>query len=458
MHPPVTRPAAVAGRELTLGQEALWFFQQLAPDSSAYNVSGGVNLHFPVDPTRMASAVQATVSRHTMLNCVYRPIGGEIRRQPGFADADPVLDVYELDVEDPAVRAFAQELAQRPFRLDRQRPVRFALLRRGDRPDILLMSAHHISVDNVSQLLILRDILAAYAGVEPTTETGKDFDEFTLEQRKYLESPRAVTAANYWRRELQRAGGSGDLPTDRPRPARYRFVGSEVDFQIPAAVMAGVERAAAAHNTTVFVYLLSAFQLLLYASSGQTDLLIGYPATLRPGRFQESIGYFVNTLPLHGRVDPDGSFDSLLRWTAGKVLRGLVHRDYPFALMPRLVQARREPDRAGLISTMFVMTAQDPAHSLSAFLVPDNRLELAGLGISEFYLPQQQGQFDLTLQVFHHRTGARAQLKYNTSLLTTATARGLAGDYVDMLRSATGGALPRWLRDLAATVSLDEGA
>jgi hypothetical protein len=466
MHPPATRPAPATplARELGLGQQALWFFQQLAPDSSAYNVSGAMNLHFPVDVAGMTSAVQATVTGHSMLNCVFRLTGGEVRRHRRTVGADPLLEVYELDADDQAVRALAQELAQRPFRLDREPPVRFALLRRCPHypptspeavgsPDILLMAAHHIAVDNVSQLLILRNVIAAYAAGSTATgpaggDTGQDFDEFVRRERGYLDSPRAAAARTHWRGELRHAAGAVDLPTDLPRPAVYRFAGSEVDFPIPADVMAAVERAAAARNTTAFVYLLSAFQLLLYAYSGQTEFLLGYPVTLRPDRFRESIGYFVNTLPLHARVDPDGPFGNLLQWTGRKVLRGLMHRDYPFALMPRLLDTKRAPDKAGLISTMFVMTAQHPVQPLSAFLVPGTSIEFAGLTVSEFYLPQQQGQFDLTLQVFHHPAGARAQLKYNTSLFTPETARALAGGYVDVLREAAGGTLPERLRDV----------
>jgi hypothetical protein len=448
MHPPVTRStsAASTGRELSLGQEALWFLQQLAPDNSAYNVSAALSLHFPVDVARMTSAVQATVSMNSMLNCVFRSTSGEIRRFSGVAGTDRVLEVHELAMDDLGVRRFALELAQRPFRLDQQLPIRVALLRRDGGSDILLMVAHHIAADFASQLLLLREVLAGYAaesaGAERVgTDTGADFDEFVRQQRKYLESRRADAARTYWRGELERAGDTGELPTDLPRPDVYTFAGSEVDFTLPADVMADVKRTAAAQNTTAFVYLFSAFQLLLYMFNGQTDHLIGYPVTLRRGRqFRESIGYFVNTLPFHARIDPDDSFDSLLRRTGKKLLSGLMHRDYPFALMPRLVEMRREPNRAGLISTMFVMTSDIPDDPGSAALVPGDRVELAGLSVSEFYLPQQQGQFDMTLQVAHHAAGA--QLKYNTSLFTSETARDLAEDYVDVLRSATGGTLP----------------
>ncbi len=218
-----------------------------------------------------------------------------------------------------------------------------------------------------------------------------------------------------------------------------------------------VAAAAAAASTTVSAYLFAVFQLLLYrfsrpSFSGQRAFVVGYPVTLRPGRqFTESIGLFVNTLPFCARLDPDGPFSALVRRTSDQQWRGLMHRDYPFALMPALASMPRDPSRAGLIGAMFVMTAAGPAVPLSATLVPGQRTDYAGLEISGYYLPQQLGQCDLTLQVVHCGTTMRTQFKYNTSLFTEETASGLARDYAALLSAAARGTLPARLRDLEGT-------
>jgi hypothetical protein len=444
------QPLRKTGRELTLAQQALWFLQELAPDSSAYNVSGAVNLHFDVDVELLATAVRATVAAHDVLDCVFRPVGGEVRRLPGRTPFE--LDVHDLSLPDDELREFAVGLVRRPFRLARERPVRIALLRRTNGPDILLLAAHHIVMDNVSQLLTFAEILTAYSallnGTEPAPTTAADFDEFVDRQREYLESPRADAARKYWQGRLADVP-KNDIPTDRPRPAVYRFAGSAVEFGLSAQLMSDVELAASARNTTTFAFLFSVFQLLLHIYSGQTDLLVGYPATLRAGpRFRDSIGYFVNTLPLRARIDPDASFDTLLRDTADELLRGVLHRQFPFALMPRLVDVKREPNRAGLIEVMFVLMVEGSANPIAASLAPGTRIEHAGLELSEFYVPQQQGQFDLTMQVQHSGGQARAELKYNTSLFTEQTARSLADDFVDLLDAAANDALPARLRDV----------
>src|SRR5215469_12790022 len=99
MHPPAPGQAFAPahGRELSLGQEALWFLQQLAPDSGAYNTAGATNLHFAVDVAVLASATARVVSGHTGLNCVFRSVGGEVRRYPcDMAGMGSVLEVHEL--------------------------------------------------------------------------------------------------------------------------------------------------------------------------------------------------------------------------------------------------------------------------------------------------------------------------------------------------------------------------
>jgi hypothetical protein len=122
--------------------------------------------------------------------------------------------------------------------------------------------------------------------------------------------------------------------------------------------------------------------------------------------------------------------------------------------MPRLAAVPRDRGRAGLVAVMFVMSADASAGPLAAVLVPGGRAEHAGLRVSGIYLPQQLGQCDLTLQVLHRGTTARAQLKYNTSLFTEPTARRLAADYTALLSAAAGGTLPPRLRDAGRFLSI----
>ena len=440
------------GGELTLGQEALWLIQNLDPDCAAYNVTAALRLHFPVDVAVLESAVRAAFSGHSLLGSVFGcDDSGRLGRRPA-AGASAVLEQYAPDAGEEELRDFALRLTRRPFLLDREPPIRVALLRPGGGPDILLVTAHHIAADNISQLLICQEILTQYAalragGEVAARDTGAAFDAFARRQKEYLASPRADRARRHWQRELAGAPQLTALPADLPRPAVYRPEGAEVDLDLPADLVAGLEEAVAARNVTAFAYLLSVFELLLHRISGQREFVIGYPVTQRQGDgLREAIGYFVNTLPLRVRLDPADDFDALLRRTAGGLWRGLMHRDYPFALLPRLVDLPRDPSRPGPVTALFVFNELTGDDSVTAVLEPGRRAEHAGLCIEEYYLPQQQGQFELSLQVTRRARTVQAKLKYNTSLFTERTARRLAEEYLGLLRSTVSDTLPTALR------------
>jgi Condensation domain len=489
MHPLADRkgPTPTGGRELSLGQEALWFIQGLHPESSAYNIAVALTLHFPVDLAHLTSAVRRTLLGHEPLRSVFRVADGEVRRFPRFAATSPVVEVHHVsDRDDHDVRRIAQTLAQRPFRLDRESPIRVTLLRRSGGEDVLLVTAHHMVADDVSQLLLIREVLTRYAAAPPPDseqppnseeepdseqaaedpERGEDvadgedgegredgvadFDTFVRREREFLASPKGAAAGNYWRGELERGPAVLDLPTDRPRPPVYRFEGAEVDFELPRDTVAAAERAAREQNATSFGYLLTVFQLLLYKLSGQPVFIVGYPVTQRSARaFRESVGYFVNTLPMCVEIDPEGSFPALLHRTRHQLWHGLAHRAYPFAMMPRLLRSGRDVSRPGLVQAMFVMNGGNSDDPFFAVVLPGRRVEHAGLGVSTLDVPQQLGQVDLTLHLVRYGSAVHGKVKYNTSMYDEKTAQYLADAYVRLLDRAAGGTLPARLREIS---------
>ncbi|MEV3931272.1 condensation domain-containing protein [Streptomyces sp. NPDC049944] len=442
------------GGELTPGQEALWLIQNLDPDCVAYNVTAALSLHFPVDAAVLESAVRATILDHSLLGSVFAcDDSGRVRRHPAPATA-PVFERHEPDLGADDFRDFALGLTRRPFGLDREPPVRAALLRPRGRPDVLLITAHHIVADNISQLLICREILSRYAALragrrhEPQ-DAGAVFDRFVARQRAYLDSPRADRARQHWKRELRGVSEHVALPADRPRPPIYRPEGAEIDLELPADLVAGLDGAVAARNVTLFAYLLSVFELLVYRFSGRTTFVVGYPVTQRRGPgARDAIGYFVNTLALRADLDPEDGFDALVRRTSAALWRSLMHRDYPFALLSGLVDLPRDPGRPGPVTVLFALNELDVDDPIAAAMEPGREVEHAGLRTTEYYLPQQQGQFELSLQMTRRARSMQAKLKYNTSLFTERTARRLAGDYLELLRSAVGETLPPALREL----------
>jgi len=71
--PAPSRPDEVPPTEAPLSytQKALWFFQQLSPDSAAYNVTFALRISSPVDAGALRRAFQSIVNRHACLRTTF---------------------------------------------------------------------------------------------------------------------------------------------------------------------------------------------------------------------------------------------------------------------------------------------------------------------------------------------------------------------------------------------------
>jgi amino acid adenylation domain-containing protein len=124
----------------------------------------------------------------------------------------------------------------------------------------------------------------------------------------------------YFRGKL--AGASSlQLPSDRPRRSMSPRRRASVPVDVSWAILGALERVASTEQATPQVVLLSAFEVLLYRHSGQSDVTLGAvtPAEgLQQARF--------TTLPLRVRVDPEASFLDLVRQVRAASVEAASHQ------------------------------------------------------------------------------------------------------------------------------------
>ncbi len=79
-----------------------------------------------------------------------------------------------------------------------------------------------------------------------------------------------------------------------------------MSLTLSPGLVSGLEALGRSEGATLFMTLVTAFQVLLYRCTGQADLIVGIPVANRDRLETERlIGLFVNLLPL--RVDLSGS-------------------------------------------------------------------------------------------------------------------------------------------------------
>ncbi|GAB2809015.1 non-ribosomal peptide synthetase/type I polyketide synthase [Streptomyces daliensis] len=418
---------------LTHNQKALWFLKQLNPDGFAYNIGGAVEVRVELNPELMADAFRAMVERHPSLRANFMFDGDQVVQRIS-ADAEPdfeVFDVAHLGWDE--IRTMLVREYRRPYDLERDPLVRFRLFRRGPARWVLMKGVHHIISDAISTFTFIEELLAVYEGLcqgrapELPPVTARYVD-FLNRQNEFLAGREAQKALEYWRTHLPAEIPALSLPTDKPRPAVQTHNGASEFFALDEETSARVRALAREHNVTVFVVLLSAYYLLLHAYSGQDDIIVGSPVTGRTDEeFAGVYGYFVNPLPLHVSLAGEPTVTELLDRVRTTVLGGLDNQEYPFVLLVEQLGLHHDPSRSAVFQAMFILLHHKVA------------TEKYGYHLDYIELPEEEGQFDLTLSAYEDEKEQRFHcvLKYNTDLFLPGTVSRLAAHYVRLLAALT---------------------
>src|SRR5262252_1828789 len=132
---------------LSRGQEALWFINQLAPESAAYNLMYAWRVKSELQIAALHRASQALVARHPMLRTVYAMSDG----RPGqriLKQQNVTFEVTDASRwSDERLRAAVAEAAHRTFDLRQDCLLRVNLYTRAAEDHVLLLTVHHIASD-----------------------------------------------------------------------------------------------------------------------------------------------------------------------------------------------------------------------------------------------------------------------------------------------------------------------
>jgi Condensation domain len=189
---------------LTLGQRnvLLWAVDQsvfAAVQWQTFNIAPGRSLN---DVTR---AIGRLMSRHESLRTLFRPSTSGEWTQQVSASGELLVEVHEADGGLDAAEALLRQRLNAPFALDREWPIRAAVITSGLVPAKVLLVLTHMAADFASLDIIARDfrrLMRGSMGQAPGPSTLHPLDQAKLEMSP-LARHRAEAALRYWETTLR---------------------------------------------------------------------------------------------------------------------------------------------------------------------------------------------------------------------------------------------------------------
>ncbi|MDR5835736.1 non-ribosomal peptide synthetase [Caballeronia sp. LZ034LL] len=432
---PILPRARQAGQGVAAShaQQRQWFMWQLAPESSAYHVAGGLWLSDDVDASALRASVEAIVARHEVLRT--RFVADDAGQVQQWIEPQGTLDWQEASLPAKQIDDAARVLASRPFDLAQGPLLRAGLFHTQEEgKSLFVLAMHHIVSDGWSVRVLLEELVAHYRAAvrnEPLKLAALpvQYADYAAWQRDWLEAGEREQQLTYWRKALGDTQPVLALPTDSPRQANASYRAARYRLRMPEALSQAVKSRAQGTSTTPFMVLLAAFQALLHRYTGQEDIRIGVPVANRHRVETEGlIGFFVNTQVLRAEIDGEASLEALLQQTRQTTLDAQAHQDLPFDVLVDALRPERSLSHTPLFQVMF-------NHQRSDWRVLE---QLPGLSIEPYALPDEAALFELTLNIVESTDGTlEAEFIYADELFDAASIERLGAHYANVLRALT---------------------
>jgi len=419
---------------LSFAQQGLWFINQLNPDAPTYNIPIVINLQGCVNLSALQDSLNEIIRRHEVLRTSFtlvdeQPVQVINQAEPINLIVEDLRGIPEGE-RDRTVQHLASEFAQQPFDLSARSLLRAKIWQINEKNYYLIVTLHHIIADGWSIGVLIEELTALYEAFSggkpsPLVELPIQYGDFVNWQRKWLDSKRIQPLLTYWKQKLQ-----GELPvlnllTDRPRPPVQTFKGAQAKLVFSQTLKKQLKNLSRQQGVTLFMTLLTAFKILLYRYTGQTDILVGSPiANRNRAEIESLIGFFVNVLVLRTDLSGDLSFQDLLARVKSTALEAYVHQDLPFEKLVEELQPSRDLSYNPLFQVMFVLQN-----------VPKPNLSLSDVSVSYEEGYNGTSKFDLTLFMEDSEQGLVATCEYNRDLFNADTITRMLGHFQTLLES-----------------------
>ncbi|MGB7604620.1 MAG: amino acid adenylation domain-containing protein, partial [Lutisporaceae bacterium] len=405
---------------LSSAQKRIYALQQFEENNISYNMPMVMTLEGELDKTRLEETFNKLIQRHEALRTSFEVIEGEpvqiVHRAAGFeieyAEADKEK-ASEIAVE--FVKAF--DLSKAPL-------IRVTLAKIKDKEHILMIDKHHIISDGISTGILTKEFMELYDGKE-LTELRIQYKDFAVWQNEMFKSGEIKKQEEYWLKAFEGEVPVLNMPTDYQRPSIQSFEGDNISIELSEELTGKLKQIAKETGSTMYMVLLSAYNVLLSKYSGQADIIIGSPIAGRPHADLQSImGMFVNTLAMRNYPESSKTFKEFLEEVKANSLQAFENQDYQFEELIDKLNIKRDLSRNPLFDVMFSMQNLDAGE-----------MQIEGLTFKPYEIDNNIAKFDMTITAVELNKTIMLSLNYCTKLFNKQTIENMSKHLTNILSS-----------------------
>ncbi|KAK2596713.1 hypothetical protein QQS21_006228 [Conoideocrella luteorostrata] len=330
---------------MSFAQAQLWFLQGFLEDPCTYNETAMYEIHGSLDVGRLQRAfIHVSLHHEILRTCYYTDSSTDLPMQAVLSSSALPFRYVEQKSTETAAEEFKAMKARR-WDLEGGISLGITIVRKSDDFYTFILGSHHIAIDRVTWIIILRDIARVYAGedLSPTSQ----YIEFAVKQRQMVEAGDFGKEIEFWKTELSELPETIPLfPMSHTRTRKatnhYSFVTSEIELDLD--VCSHIKRTSRELQITPFHFHFSVLLGLISGLSKTSDICVGMVESGRPNAgaaFADTAGFFVNIVPVRVRVEANDDIEGLCNKLSSTVLTALQNSAVPLDVLLNKLRVNR---------------------------------------------------------------------------------------------------------------------
>ncbi|NEN85515.1 non-ribosomal peptide synthetase [Paenibacillus elgii] len=411
---------------LTPEQKQLWFASMSGrSEAQSLHETALLRLRGPLRIDAWSEAVNAVTRRHEALRTYMSGDGETQVVAPEMTIRIRLFDMSDcaVDAQEQRQREWLDRNVEAPFAMSAGEPLfRICLLKKSRDEHIALFTFHHLIADGWSMGVFIQELERIYSALVRQESWALPapaaFRDYAAWQRHKLEQPESREAAAYWTSLSDRRLPVLELPTLRRGTSVPTSRGGRHTVMLDSRLAKELKAASIRLGSSLFVTLLSAFQLFLHRLTGLQQITVGIPTA---GQAQMEafslIGNCVNLLPVASEVKPELTFAEYAQAVKNGMNELEPFQPYSFAAL-----AERGLGQLPAVTAVFNMDRLPRLrfHELDAELLPNS--------IS-------YSKYELFLNAIEIGSELRLDFDYSADLFLAETIRTWARYYVHLLHT-----------------------
>ena len=420
-------------KRLSEGQQGLWALQKINPEITAYNCPFCFKFSQEVNIVLFEKACQLLVKQYPVLQTVLREEDGQVYQV--VDSSEPVcIETGDLSqFESDQILSLLKGKAKEPFSFEKGHLFRIHLLKRSEQETLVLLSVHHLIFDGSSVLPLLTTLFSFYQdlliGKTPSLHSlSKGYQDFVLAEKAMIKSKEGERRLSYWKEQLKGSLHPLEFPVDVPRLPRQSFQGATCHYKMDAELTSQIRQFSADNSSYLSTLFLAVFKLLLHRYSRQEDITVGMAFDERGPDYQSLIGFFINMIPIRSRIPQETSFLSFLNKLQHAMAEGLAH-SYPFPALLRALHIPFSSSHSPIFQVGFLYQNFSGSQELNHLT---NQYQDLSFEIIEGIC--QEGEYEISLEVFEQETQFALNLKYDPNLYKETTIQRFLEHYCNLFK------------------------